>query len=144
MKDTFTIKEVALMTGLTTRTLRNYISLGFLEGDKVDGIWEFNTEQLEKFMQNDAVRPAITAKKNAIVYDFMGTKAQGQDKMCVILDIDSIKAIEATNCFCKNISECEPDAELRFASNNMGKSTRIILSGSAKDVMKLVNDYYSE
>ena len=144
MKETFTIKEVALMTGLSTRTIRNYITAGFLEGSKQDGVWLFNTEQLEKFIHNNAVKPAIIAKKNAIVYDFMGTKPHDIDKICIILDMNSNKAVEATTFFCKNISEVNPESELRFSSDFIDTGIRIILSGSMKDVMRLLNKYYSE
>ena len=30
MKETFSINELAMITGLTTRTLRNYLSMGVL------------------------------------------------------------------------------------------------------------------
>ena len=144
MKETFSIKEVALMTGLSTRTIRNYISAGFLEGSKQDGAWVFNSDQLEKFIHNNAVKPAIRAKKNAIVYDFMSTKRRDIDKICIILDMNSKKAIEATTFFCKNISSVEPETEMRFSSDSIDNSVRIILSGSTKDVMDLLNRYYSE
>ena len=144
MKDIFSIKDIALMTGLSTRTIRNYIAADFLEGDKIDGVWTFNTEQVERFMQNNAVKPAIRAKKNAIVYDFMGTKPNGQNKMCIILDMDSKEAIEASIFFCKNISDCKPEAELRFSSDPIGTGVRIILSGSPKDIMELINNYYTQ
>lgn len=55
MKDTYTINDVALMTGLTTRTLRTYITMGFLSGTKADGAWSFTPEQIEAFTQNPAV-----------------------------------------------------------------------------------------
>ena len=35
MKETYSINDVAMITGLSTRTIRNYISLGFLSGEKV-------------------------------------------------------------------------------------------------------------
>ena len=68
MKDTYSINEVAMMTSLSTRTIRNYIAAGFLEGEKVDGAWTFTPEQIEAFTQNKTVKPSIKAKKNAIVF----------------------------------------------------------------------------
>lgn len=37
MKDRFSIDDMALITRLSTRTIRNYIADGFLEGDKSSG-----------------------------------------------------------------------------------------------------------
>ena len=38
-KDFYSINDIALMSGLSSRTIRNYISSGILKGDKVDGCW---------------------------------------------------------------------------------------------------------
>ena len=143
MKDVFSINDVALMTGLTTRTIRNYITLGFLSGEKVDGAWSFSAEQVEAFLGNSAVQPAIRTRKNSIVFDFMGTKPFNGDKMCMVLDLNGIAAQRASLFFCERISACKPEGELNFASYPLGGATRLILSGSPRDVMGLMNQYYS-
>ena len=142
MKDTFTINDLAVMTGLSTRTIRNYMAQGFLAGEKVNGCWTFTDQQVEAFTQNKAVSASIKAKKNAIVFDFLGTKPFGQDKMCVILDLAARDAMPASVFFCERISECSPEAELHFAAEPFGGGVRIILSGSPRDVMGLLNEFY--
>ena len=142
MKDTFTINDLALMTGLSTRTIRNYMGLGFLSGEKVNGCWTFTAEQVEAFTQNKAVQAAIKAKKNAVVFDFLGTKPYGGDKMCAILDLASKDAMAASVFFCERISECSPEADLHFTSERFGTGVRLIFSGSPKDVMNLLNQYH--
>ena len=67
----YNLNEVAMITGLTTRTLRNYLRLNLLKGEKVDGNWSFTEEELDEFMSNPAVKQAIAAKRNAVVYDFL-------------------------------------------------------------------------
>ena len=69
--ESYTIGQVVMMTGLTDRTIRNYLSLGFLEGEKQDGQWRFTAEQLEEFMRHPSVKPSISAKKNALIFDFL-------------------------------------------------------------------------
>ena len=49
MKDFYSINELAVMTGFTTRSLRNFIQMEFLKGEKVNGEWKFSTEQIENF-----------------------------------------------------------------------------------------------
>ena len=46
MKDCYTIEDMAVFTGLTDRTLRNYLNEGRLTGEKVDGAWRFSPEDL--------------------------------------------------------------------------------------------------
>ena len=144
MKEAFSINDLAMITGLSTRTIRTYITTGFLSGEKIDGAWVFTHEQVLAFIENKAVQPSIKAKKNAIVFDFLGTKPYNNDKMCTILDLAAKEALTASVFFCEKISECSPEAELRFASDPIGTGVRLILSGSPKDVMNLMNQYYDK
>jgi hypothetical protein len=144
MKEAFSINDLAMITGLSTRTIRTYITTGFLSGEKIDGAWVFTHEQVLAFIENKAVQPSIKAKKNAIVFDFLGTKPYNNDKMCTILDLAAKEALTASVFFCEKISECSPEAELRFASDPVGTGVRLILSGSPKDVMNLMNQYYEK
>ena len=43
----YNLNEVAMITGLTTRTLRNYLKLCLLKGEKIDGNWSFTEEELD-------------------------------------------------------------------------------------------------
>ena len=67
----YLINHLVLITGLTDRTIRSYISSGILKGEKINGIWHFTAEEVEDFIKNPAVRPRIIAKNNAIIYDFL-------------------------------------------------------------------------
>ena len=71
MKDCYTIEDMAVFTGLTDRTLRNYLNEGRLTGEKVDGAWRFSPEDLGRLLQDGGARRAIEANRNAAVYDFM-------------------------------------------------------------------------
>lgn len=145
MKDSFSINDLALITGLSTRTLRNYLAAGVLKGEKVDGVWTFTDEEVNAFTQNKAVQPSIRAKKNALVFDFMGAKPYNGDKMCVILDLPSqAEIVTAPMFFCQRISAYAPEAELHFAADPLGSGVRLILSGSPRDVMDLLNQYYQQ
>jgi len=48
----YTLNDLALMTGLTTRTLRNYLKMGILKGERIDGIWNFTEEEIAEFFDN--------------------------------------------------------------------------------------------
>ena len=143
MKDFFTIADMTVMTGLSSRTIRTYIAEGFLQGDKSSGVWQFSPEQIDRFFNNAAVRPTLRAKKNAVVYDFLGAP-HGENMMCVVLDLPAESLSQASALFCGYISEIQAKAELRFASDRIGKKGRVILSGSDADVMELLARYYNE
>lgn len=141
MKEAFNIEDVALMTGLSTRTIRNYLSAGFLEGDKSSGAWKFTPEQIDAFMENPAIRPAVHARKNSIAYDFLSSRPTGQERMCVLLDLPSGLAESASAFFCRLMCASEPGAELRFASEPFKGGARVILSGGEKDVAEMLEKY---
>ena len=45
----YTLKELAIMSSLTERTLRSYLKMGILGGKKEDGIWRFDEADIEAF-----------------------------------------------------------------------------------------------
>ena len=71
MEKYYTINEISIMTGLTTRTIRNYLKSGLINGEKINGIWMFSHEDFSDMLVNPAIKPSIQAKNNAVVYDFL-------------------------------------------------------------------------
>lgn len=53
--ESYTINEVAAMTGFSTRTLRNYINMGILNGEKTDGVWKFTPDDFIDFISDTNV-----------------------------------------------------------------------------------------
>lgn len=137
----YLIPHLTLITGLTDRTIRNYISAGFLQGEKINGLWHFTPEQVDAFLKNPAVRPSILAKNNALVYDFMLEEKKQKQEACVILDLPGAEAKETAEFFCWSISTGDYQ-NIHFAFDSNGKVPRVILKGDTKVVMELVNRYY--
>ena len=141
----YTMNNIAMMTGFTTRTLRNYLRQGILKGEKVDGAWRFSEEEYEAFLTHPAVKPGIRAKQNAIVNDFLLLNAKKENRTCVILDIctEREEAKQAAAFFCERIKEQE-DEELQFGMEWHKKNMRIILSGTETAVKEIMKRYYEE
>ena len=47
----YTLKDLSMICGLTDRTLRNYLKLGILTGEKQAGTWCFTEEHLDAFLK---------------------------------------------------------------------------------------------
>lgn len=43
----YSVEEIAQMTSVTTRTIRNYLRNGILKGKKIGGQWRFSLEDIE-------------------------------------------------------------------------------------------------
>ena len=140
MKEIYSINELAMITSLTTRTLRNYLSQGALTGEKIDGAWAFTTEDIDHFMSNEAVRKRIQANHNAVVFDFLSDSCKRSNRACVILDlaVDDARAAEITRFLCEQANQSR-DVELRVA--RCRGLTRVILSGGEETVANIMARY---
>lgn len=136
------LNEIAMITGLTTRTLRNYLKQNLLTGEKVDGNWSFTDEELEAFVSNPAVKQTIKAKRNAVVYDFLSDPFKKGNRICTILDlpVSDEEALETANFFCSLINKGGSD--ITFKYNQEKGFSRFILSGSEDQVVDFMKAYY--
>ncbi len=142
MEKLYTISDIATMTRLTERTIRNYMQMGIFDGEKIDGVWQFTIEAVEKLLESEYVQAAIRAKDNAIVFDFMANTRKKNEELCVILDIPAAKEPkEISEFFCAAVSE-GGYGDIRFSFKKSGEYVRVILKGEAKSVSRMMNAYY--
>ena len=140
-EELYLISHITLITGLSDRTIRNYIASGILKGEKINGIWHFTPEEVDAFIKNPAVRPSIIAKNNSVVYDFMLNDSKKEDETCVILDLPKCDIKETAEFFCYGISNGDYK-DINFSFDGNYKTPRIILRGKPSDVFGLIGDYY--
>ena len=127
MAETYTIQDIAGMTGLNERTIRSYLADGLLKGEKTDGAWRFTAEQFGDFLRQDMVRASVQAKANAVVYDFLITDRRKERAACLILDQPSAEGQEPG--LREALSEQVNRLELRWAYRYQDGMARSILSG---------------
>ena len=141
----YTINDIAKITGLTTRTLRNYLRMELLKGEKVDGTWRFSEEDFYAFMDHPTVRQGLHAKRNAIVNDFLLLDTKKENKTCVILDycMEWKDAKQAVNFFCDCMGEAENEG-VQFGMERYKKNIRLIISGPEHAVRNVMKRYYEE
>lgn len=139
----YLINHLVLITGLTDRTIRNYISNGILHGEKINGLWHFTPEEVESFIAHPAVRPSILAKHHSAVYDFLLENKKDLCETCMIVDIPGRGKEEIAEYFCYRISN-EGFQKVQFSFDGVTNVPRIILNGNTADVLRLVNGYFQE
>lgn len=143
MDGKYNLNDLALMTGFTTRTLRSYLNQGLLSGEKLNGMWQFSAEEIERFFKEPFVKEGLRIKRSSTVFDFMADRSKKQERSCVILDVPASmkKANEISAFFCDKMNEIE-DAVFNFGWDK--GTCRVILSGAAKAVAHIMNAYHSE
>ena len=148
MKDTsatgnyYNINSIVMISGLTDRTIRSYISSGILTGEKINGLWHFTPEQVEAFLRHPTVRPSILAKNNGLVYDFLLEDKKQKQETCIMLDLPGTDEKEVAEFFCYAISNGDY-SDLQFRFDSISGTPRVILRGRPDQVLALVNAYYS-
>ncbi len=145
MEKYYTINEISIMTGLTTRTIRNYLKSGLINGEKINGIWMFSHVDFSDMLANPAIKPSIQAKNNAVVYDFLVDNKKKINKICTIIDlyIDNTESNETSEFFCNTINSLSETGELSFKFEKNGRNVRVILSGTEETVIDILNKYYN-
>ena len=138
----YNINSIVMISGLTDRTIRSYISSGILEGEKINGLWHFTPEQVEAFLRHPSVRPSILAKNNGMVYDFLLDDKKKQQETCIILDLPGAGEKETAEFFCYAINNGNYH-DLQFRFDSVSGTPRIILRGASDQVLALVNAYYN-
>lgn len=144
MNEFYTINDIATMTGLTTRTVRNYMKMGLLEGEKVEGVWQFSIEAVSAFMADKNVQPSIEAKKNGVVFDFLTDRYKKVNEICTILDlsVSEEEAMEISNFFCQETSG-DTVSNLKFSFSYNNGIARVILKGTEDFVSEIMKKYYA-
>lgn len=139
----YTINELATMTGLTSRTIRNYLRQGLLTGEMVDGVWKFDEKHLSAFFADSGIKAAIEAKNRAIVYDFLADDRKRSNALCVVLDLkaDKDEAETIAEFFC---SAANNTSGIRFSFWNENGNVRVTLSGPEDCVQTIMAAYYNE
>lgn len=137
MKEFYTIEGVAAMTGLSTRTIRNYITTGQLEGEKIDGAWRFTPERFCDFLRQDMVRQSVRAKENGKIYDFLLTDRRKESAACLIWDWPAEGGEEEARLR-ERLLEAVNELELGCAYHFEGGSARAVLTGAPDALGKLL------
>ncbi len=85
----YTVEDIANMTSLTSRTIRNYLKDGSLQGKKIGGQWRFTMENIKQLFDNSSFSKEITNNKKQQILDFIdgvNTDIQGNIQVCTIVD----------------------------------------------------------
>ena len=142
MDKKYNLNDLALMTGFTTRTLRNYLNQGILNGEKENGMWQFTAEEIDRFFREPFVKEGLRIKRSSAVFDFMADRNKKQERSCMILDIPASvnKGNAISAFFCDKMNDAS-DVVFNYGWEN--GICRLILSGAADSVKDIIKSYFA-
>ncbi len=111
----YTVDEVAQMTRLTSRTIRNYIKSGLLRGKKVGGQWRFSQSDIENLMSSSTAAAKMSSVNRRDVLNFLDRTAPHAPQVCAIADLQVTQsaAEKLAQKICEIASQTA-DKNLRF------------------------------
>ncbi|WP_199880570.1 helix-turn-helix domain-containing protein [Bacillus massiliglaciei] len=90
VKPLYTVEEVAKMTGLTSRTIHNYIRDGKIKGKKIGVQWRFTEENIEALFSDADAKKDVTDAQNQAVLEFLEqTGSPTETEMCTVMDVSA-------------------------------------------------------
>ena len=134
----YTLKQLSLMSGLTERTLRNYLKMGILHGEKCGGIWYFDIAEIESFFENPFVSEAMKSNRKSIVFDHLKSNSRDKNRATVILDLPEDKSMSVATFFCDAVNR---RTGLTMTFDRAGGVNRVILSGEETTVVEILDEY---
>jgi hypothetical protein len=136
-KDFYSINELSTISGFTTRSLRNFIQMEFLKGEKFNGEWRFSLEQIENFLSHPNIKEGIKSKNNSVVYNYLLNKPEN-DKICSIVDLNLTPNETKTlsEKICQMINDSNANVEFKFSAHN--GNVRIIIAGEKNFVKQIL------
>ncbi len=93
----YTVEDIAKMTSFTSRTIRNYLKDGSLQGQKIGGQWRFTMENIEQLFSNSIFLGDMSRKNRQRVLNFINSiniDSQNKIQVCTIVD-----------CYCESPKE---------------------------------------
>jgi len=96
MEKLYTVEDIATMTSLTSRTIRNYIKDGLLKGRKIGGQWRFTEDDVKNLMDSGTFREDFEDSVRQDVIDFLDnvhTECADTIQTCTIIDLYEEKSI---------------------------------------------------
>ena len=91
----YSVEEIAEMTSVTTRTIRNYLRNGILTGTKIGGQWRFRQEDVMNMLNQENMSSDVRETSKRIVKDFLNeqyTPFSESVSVCTVADVSCSKA----------------------------------------------------
>ncbi len=80
----YTVADVAEFTGMTGRTIRNYLKDGTLTGTKIGVQWRFTEEDIRRLFHKESF---VIETPTQHVRNFMSGTDASEDRMCSVIDL---------------------------------------------------------
>lgn len=132
----YTLADLALMTGYSTRSLRTFYRQGLLTGTLVEGKYSFSEEDLDFFMAQPFIKSGLTTKFRMKVNHFLEEEHTQHPATCLIHDEPDREQAEQLNSILLEYinRECRERFSYTYLFDDKKGVSRFIFIGQIKDL----------
>lgn len=141
----YSIAEVAKITKLTDRTIRNYLAKGLLKGSKIGGQWRFTVDNIHMLFKNDDFEDDMKNKTKKKIENYFMEQYSDFNNMCTIINL-FIKDSNTRKEFFNKInilkkSDNNKDSIMFFDNNGHIRIVTFSSFAYADKLLSLVKEY---
>lgn len=132
----YTVADVAKVTGMTSRTIRNYLKDGTLTGQKIGVQWRFTEDEVRKLFSRQQPGQSTPTQ---VVRGFLGSQERAQRTACVLLDVPAVSDDEGLTYY-RRLQELRPEGidALSYEYHDGERLLRIAVSGETDAALELL------
>ena len=150
MEKLYTVEGVAELTGLTGRTIRNYIADGRLRGRKIGAQWRFTEQDIDALFEDVTTRssapaaaePAAPSGTPRQLAEFLIPSERDYACACAVVDVPADTeplGAEISRRVDDFVAGCAADRpEVAYSYDDDNAVARFIISGSLDLTAKLI------
>lgn len=141
MEKLYTVEDVAQMTGLTSRTIRNYLADGRLIGRKVGAQWRFTEENITAIFTEAGARSTRSTAAGE-VEAFLKPQTRSTVTVCSVIDYPAESA-EAMAALVQKLTDQhlgfgDPSLKFSFDFDEANSVARFTIIGEIAMVAKMI------
>lgn len=134
----YTVADVAQVTGMTSRTIRNYLKDGTLTGQKIGVQWRFTEDEIKKLFSRQTPGQSSPTQ---IVRGFVGAQERKNAAFCALLDFPGVTELDGMEFYRKLQEKCSEGIDaISYEYHDEGQLLRVAVSGDTEAVMDLLEE----
>ncbi len=133
----YTVADVARVTGMTSRTIRNYLKDGTLTGQKIGVQWRFTEDEVKKLFSRQQPGNSSPAQ---IVRGYLGTSQRESAAFCALLDLPGVTQVQGMTIYTQLEHRCGTGiTSISYEYHDESRLFRIAVSGELWAVTDLLD-----
>lgn len=137
----FTINDLSLITSLSTRSLRSYISQGFLKGTMINRKWCFTKANVDEFLSHPFIKEGQRIKFRVFIIEQIdGNNHQNETMILHEMQGEVEEIDKKIQTLLTKLSTINQPYQLKYYYDNKHHIGKLALASSLEVINKVMNE----